>query len=114
MLMAPYQTGLQVAIAYGQYATDTVSAVNSGLTGIGQAGAAGGVGSANANAQGLSNIGSAVSGLGGNLQQNLLLNKLIGGQNPYGTNSQGNPYTVGDGSDDLFTSDASDYAGMGG
>ena len=44
---------------------------------------------------------SAVSGLGGSLQQNLLLNKLIGGQNPYGTNSQGNPYTVGDGSDDL-------------
>jgi hypothetical protein len=73
-----------------------------------------GLGSANANAQGLSNIGGAVSGLGGSLQQNLLLNKLIGAQNPYGTDSQGNPYTVGDGSDDLYTSDASDYAGMGG
>jgi hypothetical protein len=113
-LLGPSQTGLQAASAYGQYATDTAGAVNSGLTGIGQAGAAGAVGSANANAQGLSNIGGAVSGLGGNLQQNLLLNKLIGAQNPYGTDSQGNPYTVGDGSDDLFTSDASDYAGMGG
>jgi hypothetical protein len=114
MLMAPYQQGLQAASDYGSYATGTAQSVNAGLTGIGQAGAAGAVGSANANAQGLSNIGGAVSGLGGNLQQNLLLNKLIGAQNPYGTDSQGNPYTVGDGSDDLYTSDASDYAGMGG
>jgi hypothetical protein len=78
-LLAPYQTGLQAASAYGQYATDTAGAVNSGLTGIGQAGAAGAVGAANANAQGLSNIGGAVSGLGGSLQQNLLLNNLING-----------------------------------
>jgi hypothetical protein len=91
MLVQPYQTGLQAASAYGQYATDTAGAVNSGLTGIGQAGAAGAVGSANANAQGLSNIGGAVSGLGGSLQQNLLLNKLIGGGSGFGAG--GTTYT---------------------
>jgi hypothetical protein len=79
MLMQPYQTGLQAAGDYGSYATNTAGQVNAGLTGVGQAGAAGAVGSANANAQGLSNIGGAVSGLGSSLQQNLLLNQLNGG-----------------------------------
>jgi hypothetical protein len=52
--MTPYQTGLQAASAYGNYATNTAQQVNSGLTGVGQAGAAGAVGSTNDQAQGLS------------------------------------------------------------
>ena len=84
MLMQPYQTGLQAAGDYGSYATNTAGQVNAGLTGVGQAGAAGAVGSANANAQGLSNIGGAVSGLGSSLQQNLLLNQLNGGGGLFG------------------------------
>jgi hypothetical protein len=84
MLMQPYQQGLAAANDYGSYATNTATAVNAGLTGVGQAGAAGAVGSANDNAAGLSNIGSAVNGLGSNLQQNLLLNQLNGGGGLFG------------------------------
>jgi hypothetical protein len=67
------------------------SRANSGLIGIGQAGAAGAAGAANSSAQGLSNMGSADSGLGGSLQQNLLLNKLIGGGSGFGAG--GTTYT---------------------